>query len=75
MRGNDLGDKIVVAYLTTGEPYIDQPESCPACGGDGWYIGHEDECYDTGDCNCSGVQVECDHAPRSPGVSADEETT
>jgi hypothetical protein len=42
------------------EPYIDEPDTCPACGGDGWYVGHEDECYDTGDCVCSGVQVKCE---------------
>lgn len=33
---------------------------CPGCGGDGWYVGHEDECYDTGDCCCSGVQIQCE---------------
>lgn len=33
---------------------------CSACGGDGWYVGHEDECSETGDCNCSGVQIECE---------------
>lgn len=35
------------------------------CGGDGWYIDHEDECYETGDCNCSGVQVECECQSRA----------
>jgi hypothetical protein len=57
---DQIGKQIVVAYLTTAEPYIDEPTTCPACGGDGWYVGHEDECYDTGDCVCSGVQVECE---------------
>jgi len=33
---------------------------CQMCGGDGWYVGHDDECYETGDCNCSGVQVRCE---------------
>jgi hypothetical protein len=30
---------------------------------DGWYVGHEDECYDTGDCCCSGVQIQCSCEP------------
>lgn len=32
---------------------------CPGCGDDGWYVGHEDDCHETGDCVCSGVQIEC----------------
>lgn len=32
--------------------------SCPDCGGEGFVIGHEDECYEDG-CVCSGVEVEC----------------
>jgi len=38
---------------------------CPVCRGDGWYIGHEDACYDTGDCQCGGVQVRCDCEARA----------
>lgn len=37
-----------------------QAGPCPGCGDDGWYVGHEDECHETGDCQCSGVQVECE---------------
>lgn len=33
---------------------------CDACGGDGWYVDHAPECYDSGDCSCTGVQVQCD---------------
>ena len=33
--------------------------TCPTCSGYGWWVDHEDECYQTGDCGCSGVQVEC----------------
>lgn len=43
---------------------------CPECGGDGWYVGHEDECHETGDCNCSGVQIQCEcQYARSASVS------
>lgn len=50
--------QIVAAFNdATDEP---REDVCPACGGDGWYVGHEDECHDTGDCVCSGVQVECE---------------
>lgn len=57
-----LGREIAAAYVSlgTGEPYIDEPATCSSCGGHGWYIGHEDVCYDSGDCSCSGVQVECE---------------
>jgi hypothetical protein len=65
LSARGLANEIVVAYLSTGEPYIDEPDTCPACGGDGWYVGHEDECYDTGDCVCSGVQVRCECQERS----------
>ncbi len=33
--------------------------ACPACKGDGWHIGHEDECHENG-CVCSGVQHLCE---------------
>jgi hypothetical protein len=33
---------------------------CDLCAGDGWYVDHEDECYEDGDCNCSGVQRQCE---------------
>lgn len=56
---SDLGDRIAAAVNAMAEP---QPDVCPHCGGDGWYVGHEDVCYDTGDCECSGVQVQCECA-------------
>ena len=34
--------------------------TCPDCQGEGWYIGHENQCYAKGDCECSGVQEWCD---------------
>lgn len=49
-----LGDEIAAAFNAGQEP------PCVVCGGDGWYIGHEDECYDSGNCLCAGIQVECD---------------
>jgi protein gp37 len=37
---------------------------CPDCGGEGWTqeTGHEDRCWETGDCQCSGVPIQesCD---------------
>ena len=33
---------------------------CRTCDGNGWYVGHEDECCRTGDCACSGVQIQCE---------------
>ena len=42
---------------------------CPSCGGDGWYVGHEDECWETGDCNCSGVQLQCEQCQGSGSVT------
>lgn len=33
---------------------------CARCHGEGWYADHEAECYEDGDCSCSGVQVQCD---------------
>lgn len=57
----NIGEQIAAAYnaLNDEQP---PPDVCPTCGGDGWYVGHEDECYDTGDCVCSGVQVQCECA-------------
>lgn len=45
---------------------------CPSCGGDGWYLGHEAQCYLDGDCNCSGVQVVCDECRGSGYVGNDD---
>jgi hypothetical protein len=36
-----------------------KPPTCPYCEGEGWYIDHEDECYENGACSCSGVQRQC----------------
>jgi len=35
---------------------------CSNCSGDGWYIEHANECigWETGECNCGGVQTECE---------------
>lgn len=62
-----LGAQIAAAFAETSadEELRPRPNDCPACGGDGWYVGHEDECYDTGDCVCSGVQVRCECQERS----------
>lgn len=35
------------------------PTLCHSCKGEGWELDHEDECYETGDCNCTGVQMPC----------------
>jgi hypothetical protein len=43
--------------------------TCPDCGGDGWEIGHEDECYEQGDCVCAGVQVPCNRCGGTGDVS------
>lgn len=38
-----------------------QPDpTCPDCRGDGWVIGHENQCYAKGECECSGVQEQCE---------------
>lgn len=42
-----------------GHDYPPEWDCCTRCGGQGWDVGHEDECYESGDCNCSGVQIEC----------------
>lgn len=39
--------------------------TCPDCQGEGWYIGHENQCYAKGDCECSGVQEWCDRCKGS----------
>ena len=57
----NAASEIAAAMAWLGQD--DEPEPgpmCPACGGDGWYVGHDDECYDTGDCVCGGVQVRCE---------------
>ena len=38
---------------------IAPPPPCPRCEDRGWYMGHENECHESGVCRCSGVQVEC----------------
>lgn len=45
------------------DAFNEQFEAAPACiwcGGLGTRIGHDDACYDTGDCHCAGVQVQCE---------------
>jgi len=35
---------------------------CNWCAGDGWYVDHSSECdgFSGKECNCSGVQVQCE---------------
>lgn len=33
---------------------------CSDCGGDGWYVGHADQCNETGQCTCNGIQIQCE---------------
>lgn len=51
---------IAAAYNALNADPDEQPAACPTCGGDGWYVGHEDACHDSGDCVCSGEQVQCE---------------
>lgn len=44
----------------SADPVYEPPPVCRSCNGDGWYVGHEDECHETGDCHCSGVQIPCE---------------
>ena len=46
------------AALAQVEDHVRRPV-CAECDGEGWYIGHEDACYEQCDCVCSGVQVPC----------------
>lgn len=48
---------------------------CPGCGGDGWYVGHDDACDDAGDCVCSGVQVRCECQLSAPASQDAPEQT
>lgn len=62
-----LGDDVARSYNEIQGDLVDldddrEPDLCPACGGQGWYVGHDDECYDTGDCVCSGERVRCECA-------------
>lgn len=59
-----LGDEIANAFNAVhADLEDDRPtDKCPACYGEGWYVGHDDECYDTGDCVCSGERVRCECA-------------
>lgn len=43
--------------------------TCSDCNGEGWYLDHEDECYENGRCNCTGVQVWCERC-RGTGTLA-----
>lgn len=43
---------------------------CPSCDGDGWYLDHADECYENGDCSCSGVQRQCEACAGTGVVNA-----
>lgn len=54
-----LASQIAGAFNALNEQEPPEP-ACPACGGDGWYVAHDDECYDTGDCCCAGEQVRCE---------------
>lgn len=49
-------------------------EVCSDCQGDGWLLGHEDQCYAKGACECSGVQEWCDRC-RGTGRAAAALTT
>ncbi len=35
---------------------------CSNCQGDGWYVGHANDCsgWNTGECNCGGQQIQCE---------------
>ena len=38
-----------------------EPLTCQRCNGDGWYVDHDDDCYEEGQCvGCGGVQRQCD---------------
>jgi hypothetical protein len=56
----DLRDGISLSVRQDADTREDETVKCSACGGDGWYVGHEDKCYETGDCGCSGVQLQCE---------------
>lgn len=58
-RTSRVSDQIVEAFNALQDDEAEN-EWCYSCGGDGWYVGHDDECYDTGVCNCSRVQICCD---------------
>lgn len=56
---SDLGRQIGEAFVALNDDDT-QSAVCATCDGKGWYVGHEDACYDGDGCVCSGVQVECD---------------
>lgn len=48
-----------LSYVET-QMALAEIDLCPDCRGEGWTqgTGHEDLCYETGDCQCSGVPVQ-----------------
>lgn len=57
---NGTGDSDIPVYASWNPAKEIAVEQCPHCQGEGWYIDHAPECYESGDCvNCGGVQVQC----------------
>lgn len=50
----------LVQRVSDREHNTAEDATCTSCHGDGWYVGHEEECYTTGDCVCDGVQIQCE---------------
>ena len=59
MSGDSNGGRIPKADPTREVITPEDVAVCSECGGDGWWVGHDEECYRSGDCGCSGVQIRC----------------